>query len=113
MPSYICLHGRLLQTGRVVEPESLPHVPLPARPAPRDRWLELANLAVKPGWVVTQHFCIVLNIGAGNIVHGAARVNKRLRENGEDLENRKTGGRGPPLKMYRISTLQRAYRDLA
>ena len=85
----------------------------PLRPAPRDRWLELANLAVKPGWVVTQDFCRVFKVGVGNIVHGAARVNKRLRENGEDLENRKTGGRGPPLKMCRISALKRAYRDLA
>jgi len=40
------------------------------------------------------------------VVHGAARVNKRWRENGEDLENRKTGGRGP-------RALKRAYRDLA
>ena len=57
--------------------------------------------------------CLLFFVVVVVVVHWAARVNKRPRENGEDLENRKIGGRGPPLKMCRISAPKRAYRDLA
>ena len=109
MPNYICCSGKLLDLGAPAESEadalSLP--PVPVRPRARDRWQELEDLKVKPGWVPTQDFCRIFEIGVGNLVHGACRVNKRLRE--EDKDSWKSGKKGPPFKICRLSSLKQAY----
>ena len=113
LPAHICMHGQLLQSRGVVEPEALPRA-LP-RPAPRNRWQELKALEIGTGsgWVTTQDFCKVFDIGRGSIVHGASRVNKRVLQVGGELSSSNSGARGPPKKTCRIADLKQAYPDLS
>ena len=112
MPTHVICQGHLLKPGGAEEDGLvLPAAPSPlvVRPACRCRWQELADLAVRPGWVKTLDFCEVFKVGQGNPAHGASRVNKRLRA--EDLDSWRGGERGPPKKICRISALKRAYPD--
>ena len=113
MPGHIICQGRLLESGVAesndgLTPPAAP-APLAVRTARRDRWQELADLAVRPGWVKTQDFCTVFSLGLGNLAHAANRVHKRLRA--DDLGNWRGGDRGPPRKICRIAALRKEYTD--
>lgn len=105
-PPHITLAGSLLQTGRVLEPESLPPAPMPARPRQRDRWHELANLQVKRGWVRLIDFAEVFEQGgpAGRKQAGN-RVGKRLRDAGYEVQEH-IKGVGHPPKIARVADLK-------
>ena len=111
-PATISMCGGLLQRAAAAEPEALPYAPPPARPPPRDRWYDLEQVEVKPGWVTTQDFCRIFKIGQNNRKHGANRVHKRLRDDGAVIDSWKGGGRGPPFKIARISALKTSYKRL-
>ena len=97
--AHICMHGQLLQSRGVVEPEALPRA-LP-RPAPRNRWQELKALEIGTGsgWVATQDFCKVFDIGRGSIVHGASRVNKRVLQVGANFLHLTQGREARPRRL--------------
>ena len=105
----VVMHGGLLQRAATSEPLAQPHVHVPERPRARDRWAELRQLSVRPGWVTTRDFCETFDIGAANLKSSSGRVNKRLHEEGSELETWRSGSRGQPVKIARVSSLQRSY----
>ena len=111
-PATVAMCGGLLQRAATSEPLALPRAPVPVRPRARDRWADLQAVSVKPGWVTTRDFCTVFGLGLGNLKCSSGRVNKRLREDGAELGNWKSGSRGQPLKIARVSSLRRSYPEL-
>ena len=109
-PSTVVMSGAMLQRASTDEALALPPPPPPARPRPRDRWADLEQVEVRPGYVVAQDFCMVFGLGVGNLKKGAERVLKRLRGDGcaDHIHDWHKAGR--PWKIARVSDLRRSYR---
>ena len=111
-PSHLALFGALLQPGRVAEPEILVVPPAPARPPPRDRWADLQQLCVRPGWATLHDFVRVFGLGGRQGLKSAAgKVSKRLRDSEFTVDDY-THGIGRPLKVGRLMDLKRCYAAL-
>ncbi len=112
-PAAFVMQGGLLRRGVSEEPEALPRAPLPTRAPQSNRWNELREVCVRPGWVIVQDFCSVFGLGPRNLKKGAERVLKRLREAGEAVEEHRVGNQsGRPPKIDRVSALRRVYTTL-
>jgi hypothetical protein len=82
--------------------------PLVLNPRPRrDRWADLEKAEVRRGWVVVHDYVRIFELGPGNAKHAASRVVKRLRDDGCEIQDHTTGGRGPPKKLLKIADLKR------
>ena len=76
----------------------------------RNRWADLAAVAVRLGWVMALDLVKIFELGVGNTKHAASRAVKLLRDGSCSIEDHKMGGSGPPKKLLKIADLKRHYK---
>ena len=113
-PDYIVMNGTLFQNGvfEPLEPAALP--PSVLRAPQRDRWAELRQLMVKPGWVKVRDFVFVFEVTPQQTPKKASqKVLKRLRDQGCTVDTFNGGtAAGQPPKIARIRDLANAHPNL-
>lgn len=121
-PPCLLKAGTFIRDGSQDELESLPMIAIPMKPKiQRDRWAELRECQVKPGWVKTLDFVKIFK-ASPNTRKTNENVLKQLRawlkqkrksESAELADWREPDSNaGRPPKMARMSTLQQCFSEL-
>ena len=113
-PRHIVLHGNLIQAGSDFSPDPLAlNASTPARAPQRDRWAELGQCTVRAGWVRVLDFVRVFHLaGRQSEKKATEKVLKRMRANGNILDDDDSEAVGRPPKIARLRDLRQLHPDL-